>query len=216
MLLAGVMFSLCTTTGTLSKMATTGTATVAVARAGIFRVCLAKGTGWVEIASGALGEKVNIDLFKILYEDDAATLENLSNSHVTVAGSTETAIIAPGTGGEMMIEIKNFSEVSVNVNVATSTVTSNGIPVLWETSPGSNAWASGFPGVTANATLTPLGGNQTYKFKWHWVFEEAPITNGISASDAGDTSLGVTSAGRTAANELKYSIDLTVSAAQID
>ena len=209
-LLIGSMLGLCTIPGTLSRYNHTQAIATNRVRAGLFRVSVARGDGtWVEISGGDLGEELSINLFETLKQEDVAT------EHPDTVLQGEEPIIAPGTGGIFKIEVMNFSEVSVEVSVASGTPTGGGIPIEWLQADGSS-WGPAFPGVTGgNAELAPLGGNAEFEFTWRWRFDRQEgnvVRDWFHDSDTEDTDLGV----EAAASLVQYSIPLTITAAQID
>ena len=225
LLLACCVFSLCTVTGTLARYIEGTSIGAAKVRAGIFRVAVKRGTEWVDIASGDLGgsgSELVIDLFETLNEADTTTAENEVVSVDRTTTPNAKVLIAPGTGGEFRITVKNFSEVEVEIEVDSGSpeVRSGGLlsaltlPLEWETST-AGVWDDDFPGVTAGATLEPLGAEETYFFTWRWAYETgaAPETSGnpnwYYGNDPDDTNLAIP-------GTVTYEIPLTIRAEQID
>ena len=215
LLLACCMFSLCTITGTMARYvkAFPGTPETVV-RAGLFKVMVrANGSGsWVEIASASFNSQLSLDLYTTLL-DLTNTGELAGPEQVGYSATDDVAdianIIAPGTGGEFKLEVRNDSEVDVDVFIMLGSAFDNtgGPYIEWKQS--DNSWDPAFPGhgTSAAPIRLEMGGalGTTYEtFSWRWAFDKS---KGGKVEDSVDTGLGVSGG--------SYTLPITIAAAQV-
>lgn len=208
------MFSLCTIPRTLSRFSGTFNIPGSTVRAGIFEVALQKADGtWASITRGAVGTPFAIDLYETLLQPVGPTEDPATNHTGTVLQPPPAGTpvrIAPGTGGQFKITVKNFSEVDVEVRVVDGTPIVSGGFIMSDKIEWWNAgsWSSSFPGVSTGVPLAALGGQYTYTFLWRWRYDRG---GGVwmSTQDKNDTELGYN-------GTVTYSIPLTVYVEQVD
>ena len=131
-------------------------------------------------------------------------------------GNAETDVdddlIAPGTKGEITLDITNNSEVNATYTVAYTVTNTSNVPL--EFSNNGTSWTSD---ITSLDVSTPVnidmnGGTATQNtIYWRWVYENG-TGDTLTANDATDTALGF--AANTAAPEVE--IVATVTATQVD
>jgi len=251
-LLAGCLIGLCIIPATLARFATEVPGEATRVRAGIFRVSLNSGTEdepvWVHLGQGDIGEALPINLFAYLFDlqdsdgnafdDDAPPSvwyvdehEDRDSQFVAQAPSGPP-IIAPGTGGQMRIEIVNFSEVAVRISMDLTEDEDDDdpapagpvIPIEWWDGDG---WDDEFPGIPDDIedTLAPLDGSEVVYLSWRWRFQRGgDEVRWFTESDVEDTDLGLDAAGGEFCEDdnpnpqpvpITYIIPLTVRAEQI-
>lgn len=142
--------------------------------------------GTTEIATSA-AQTVEFNLFKTVNEEDTTSTEE----HVA------TGKIAPGTGGQVTIAIKNESEVDAEYSL-TLAQTATVFPI--EYSVDGNTWSSTISNVKITDAELPRGESKDIKVYWRWAF------------DGDDTSIGI--AAQTTPQQV--TVTATVTATQVD
>lgn len=238
-LMVCVMFSLCTVTSTFSRYNGSTDINSNRIRAGLFRVCVKDGERWLPITGSGGSVTFTVDLVSTLMEASLAKKENHTghNSGGNTYGSDGEEVdvytpeggvarIAPGTGGEVVIGMKNFSEVGVNVTISVNTAAlkiPDGLAIEWNTTNAVTGWQSSFPDLaTAPKYLEPLSkvidtaeeddSIVEYKVYWRWKYETGTVTSGVAAGDATDTGLGISEND----NLMNLILPLSVTATQKD
>jgi len=202
------MFGLCIFPGTMSRyIDDLGNAAGTMARAGIFEVLVKDGNEWVSIVRGpAAGNTVNIALYETLQNayPDAGGMTPVPDpgAHERVGTATRGAIkddsandrflIAPGCGGQFRISVRNFSEVTVAVDVTAGSITGGFTnEIEWWVG---GAWVSTPPAITSSGSniLAPLDASGAWVSDpviWRWRFERGGAA-WANAADQADTNLG--------------------------
>lgn len=224
-----VTFSLCTVTKTVSKYNTTATISGQSVRAGLFRVSVKNGDTWTPITTSGGSASFTVNLVDTLWESSLDKEENVAGNNsggITYGSSgTEDDVytpsggvirIAPGTGGEVKITVKNFSEVEVDIALAINgNIQFNGadlqpgdLPIQWSND-NKATWSSTWPGLpSGSSTLQPINGTRSYSIWWRWAYETGTAVDRIAPGDSADTAAGI------AAGSLL--LPLTITAVQND
>ena len=156
--------------------------------------------GGAEIATGS-EKTIAIDLFSTIKDSDSTT-------ETDVAGTKK---IAPGTRGEFDIAIQNKSEVTAEYKL-TSTVTKSDdtLPIEFSTD-GGTTWSSTLAIPASNSTKLAVGSAAaTVNVQWRWAFYVS------DAADTVDTQLGINARGGDGVTIPNVTIEVTVTATQVD
>ena len=127
------------------------------------------------------------------------------DANVDVDGAGDEHVIAPGTSGDISVELTNASEVNAEYTID-YTVDEAGVYIQWSTD--GSTWVDEFP-LTDVTTPTPInmGASTTITVYWKWAFNGDGIAAG--QSDANDTTLGI-------AGSAAPSVTATVTVTQVD
>jgi len=236
LLLVGCMFGLCIIPGTLSRYVDDVDLNTGRVRAGIFRVVIRDGENWRVLGESATGDAIPISLFSTLYDasPDGAPERNRDQHAADVVmeapGMTgednafeelDTPIIAPGTGGRFRINVRNYSEVAIRIEVSEDDGADEpnpNIPIEWW-DPITSQWVDEFPGlgdVSNLPTLDPLGDEWYRDFYWRWIFRTSEYPTWADGRDESDTTLGHIASIDPSDDDVQYIIPLIVRAVQID
>lgn len=189
LLLALTLITSCFVGGTFAKY--TAGATITDTSAQVAKWSFEVGGN--NIAGNPSTQAVTIDLFDTAktYEEDGTAIDS-----DVVQGR-----IAPGTGGEFELVLKNSSEVTAKYTID-YTVTASEIPLEFSVD-----------GVTwdelkdVSETTLAIGASQTITVQWRWAFEQ---TDDVAAGDAADNALG------TATTPATATVEVVLKAEQVD
>lgn len=186
MVLATTVF----TGGTLAKYTTEKSSTASSAKVAKW---LIKVNG-ADITDASV-QNITFNLFNTIKEADTTTVES----------DVASGLIAPGTGGQADIAVKNESEVNAKYTVKFAyTVTGGNVPI--EVSTDNSTWKTldTSAGTTVSDVALAMNATSTTTLYWRWQYERD--------ADADDTALGI--AAKTAAPQV--SVTATVTATQVD
>ena len=124
------------------------------------------------------------DLFNTVKEADTTTAE----AHIK---NTDGTIIAPGTGGELSIELENTSEVTAKYAIKFNEENTKQIPIQYSID--GTTWKDDISDLNITGDSNELAyadGSKTITINWRWVYEGTTLGAHSDQTDQKDTALG--------------------------
>jgi hypothetical protein len=190
-LLVAALLSICVVSGTYAKYTSeiTGTDTARVAK-------------WDFKVGGETAGVNNVFMFELF-----KTITDTDGSAETDINPTDGQIIAPGTQGNFVINLKNDSEVTAEYTVDFKETKTAAIPIQYSLD--GTTWGTMDSIDVKTAVKVAIGGSASITVYWRWAFERGTTDSEKSANNALDTKLGM-------ASEIKVAVTATITVEQVD
>ena len=131
--------------------------------------------------------------------------KTVSDTNVATAEDGKDAIIAPGTTGNLSVELENASEVNAKYTVS-FTANEATVPLQWSATGKAGTWKDDITELNISEANINMDEKATVALYWKWAFVDDDV---VEQTDEADTQLGI---GGSAAP----SVTITVAAEQVD
>lgn len=191
MLIACLLMS-CTVFGTMANYISTanGSDTTSVAK-WEFHV------GTTNIAQSTT-QTFTFDLFNTINEADTEATED----------SVKAGLIAPGTGGSFVLDVKNLSEVDAKYTLELTETNASNVPIQYSLD--KTTWKDDMSAINTahvDEAIAKTNGATSITVYWRWCFDGTDTGAHAGQTDASDTALGI--AGQTSAPAVTVKANVT-------